>query len=95
MNQSELKMNQRVYHPIFKWGTLCMPPNQEKSLVEFDFKECSYYIIGKGYKDFKKENGDNIIYLPNEELWAHEISGNEIPAIMQLKIKALNATIKL
>lgn len=93
MIKKELKIGLRVYHPIFKWGTVRLPPNDDKTFVDFDFKECSYYIIGHGYKSFKKENGDNGIYLPNDELFLKEVSNNELSKKMNLKILALNATV--
>lgn len=93
MTQQELKIGMRVYHPIFLWGTVRLPPNTDKTFVDFDFKECSYYIMGEGYRTFKKQNGDNGVYLPNDELFEKEISGSEIPAILSLKKKALNATV--
>lgn len=95
MIQSQLKIGMKVYHPIFRWGTVILPPNEDKTFVLFDFEEVSYYIIGVGYKTFKKENGDNGIYLPNCELYDHVATVDEIPEVLRLKMLALNATIKL
>ena len=95
MTQKELKIGQRVWHPVFKWGTFRLPPGEVKSLVDFDFKECSYYIPGHGYKSFKKENRGNTIYLPNEELFSREIKVNELSEKIKLKIIALNTTLIL
>lgn len=91
MKQAELQIGMRVWSPIFGWGTLLHPPTENKSLVDFDFKECSYYIMGKGYKTFKKEDGDNIVFLPNDELFENDKA--QIPPIIQLKKKALNPTV--
>lgn len=93
MKKSELKINMRVWHPIFLWGTLSHPPREDKSLVAFDFTECSYYMPGRGYSTYKKETGDNVIFLPNDELYPAEIDKELFSRKMKMKIAFLCATV--
>lgn len=96
MEKKDLKTGMRVWHPIFLWGTMQMPPNDDKSLVEFDFMECTYYVMGEGYKTFRNdETKGNVIYLPNDQLYDKEIDSANLPYLMNLKKVAMNATIVL
>lgn len=88
----------RVWHPLFKWGTVMLPNMSPNGIsnVEFDFKSITYYIMGKGYVTYSKfHDQGNRVTVPNRELFEKELKNEELPDNWPLRLKGYNPTIIL
>lgn len=79
MKANDLSMGKRVFHENFGWCKIIHPflaavsEKSGKALIDTEADEITYYIMGHGYKTFKRdENGRNIVYVPIEELHPDE-----------------------
>ena len=88
MKPKEIKIGDRLYHAIFGWCKITHPPNPDHTLIDLECDEVEYYVMGKGYVNYKRDNeGHNIVYVPISELFKDE---KNIPDILHLKKTALN-----
>ena len=84
-------IGKRKWHRVFKWGTITHPyTDSGKTLFDSDHKHIESYVQGKGWIDYKGENGGNIvsIFLHKSELFDEEQTDN-IQAVTDLMVKVI------
>ena len=83
-----IKVGARVWHPMFLWGKVTNPPTITKTLIEFEFESISYNIAPGQRKTFKKNNGENVVFTPNFQLFEQELKAEDIPEVIADELRA-------
>lgn len=99
MNKNEIKIGDRLYHEVFGWCKVTHPVNNaNKTLIDLEADEVSYYVLGKGRLSYSRNKGvnagsnQNIVLVPIHEL--HKDEKFVHPPMYGLKMQALGVELK-